>query len=177
MRRAYIWRDMGWASIKSNTSKLNSTEVVAGLVGPAVSDTHDESGLSVAEIGILNEFGSDDGHIPERSFMRDILKRRKGEYQKVAAKAIKAILYGKAPADRALVIIGEWAAHKIRNNITRSTPPPNKPVTVALKGHSRTLIETGLMLASVGWEIVSAAGARMGIGGGKNEDDWLGGRD
>jgi hypothetical protein len=161
IRYSYTWKDKGWRNIVSGVSKLGSSRVQAGVVGSAAAQVHDDSGLTVGDIAILNEFGSGDGHTPERSFIRSTLFKLKREMASVSARAARRVIFNGVSASTALGDIGEWASQRIKDTIIAGPPPPNRPATVHKKGHGNTLIELGLLLHAVGYQVISAAAAAL----------------
>lgn len=112
---------------------------------------------------IWNEFGTRGGAsgggwggpIPERPFMRNSLRNNKAKYKTVLAKSAKAILFGQTSTKVVLTKLGILAQGDIQEEITALSSPPNSPVTIALKGSSKPLIDTGAMRQSVTWKIGS----------------------
>jgi hypothetical protein len=56
--------------------------------------------------------------------------------------------------------LGAFGAAKIQDQIASNMPPPNAPSTIAQKGSSGTLIDTGRLRQSITWALDD------GIGGG-----------
>jgi hypothetical protein len=107
--------------------------------------------ITVAQIAAINEFGNET--TPERSFMRSALAQHAKEMKRLTKKLSVQVLFGKMTKHRAIGILCQkvidWFAFAIDSNI----PPPNAPSTVAAKGSSHTLIDTGQMKGSLDWEI------------------------
>lgn len=101
----------------------------------------------------VNEFGTSDGRIPERPFMRNSLKTNRDVYQRLAAGEAKAIVHGRSDMRSSLTRIGIAAQGHIQKEIASSVPPPNAPSTIERKGSSTTLIDTGEMRQSVTHEV------------------------
>lgn len=117
---------------------------------------------------IYNEFGTRGGAsgggwggpIPERPFMRNSMRANRGKYQDglkaSASKIIRAAGNGENAADakrQALQKLGVMGQGDIKKEITALASPPNSPVTVALKGSSKPLIDSGEMRAATTWKI------------------------
>lgn len=106
---------------------------------------------------VMGGFG---GPIPERPFLRNAARRNQDKYQRVMALAareiIKGLLTGRSGSALkrdALAKLGALARLDIMDEITAMTSPPNSPLTIALKGSSKPLIDTGEMRRGVAWEI------------------------
>lgn len=115
----------------------------------------------VIDRAFYNEFGTRGGAsgggwggpIPERPFMRLAMKKGEPEFRRVAQGAAKEIVGGRASMRKALAKLGVEGQGQIQESITDLSSPPNSPVTVALKGSSKPLIDTGQMRGAVTWKI------------------------
>lgn len=122
----------------------------------------------VINIAVWNEFGTKGGAsgggwggpIPERPFMRNAMRSNDGKYQSFLKKAAKTIIdaaiNGSSPAAakrQALRQLGIIAQGDIQSEITALRSPPNSQVTIARKGSSNPLIDTGRMRQSVTYKL------------------------
>lgn len=118
-------------------------------------------GSSNVDKAIWNEFGTRGGRsgggwggpIPERPFMRNAARNNAAKYLQIAGSQVEAILTGKVGLRGFLGKLGEVAKTDIQKEITALTSPPNSPVTIALKGSSKPLIDTGEMRQSVTYKV------------------------
>lgn len=151
------WKDLGWQSMLHRmTAGTAATHVSAGVVGEEANLVHDESGLTMGEIALLQEFGSDDGHIPSRPFLRQTfnrISRKDIEYQ-MAQVSIK-VMFRKIPRAVAMQEVGLWAVRKIKETIESGVKPDNAPYTIAQKGHGLTLRDSRALLEAIGYEIIT----------------------
>jgi hypothetical protein len=110
------------------------------------------AGSANLDKAIWNEFGTKGGGwggpIPERPFMRNAARDNASKYLKISASQVVAILTGKVSLRGFLDKLGIVAKGDIQANIG-STGPQNSPVTIALKGSSKPLIDTGEMRQGV----------------------------
>jgi hypothetical protein len=107
-----------------------------------------EDGTPVAVAAAYNEFGSEEGLIPERSFLRSTMDENESRYGRELEKAVDRTLDGVSLAT-ALLPLAITAREDVQKKIDSHPPPPNAPSTVAKKGHGRTLEETGLLRDSI----------------------------
>jgi phage gpG-like protein len=123
-------------------------------VGVLSDKGHDgEGSITLVELAAVHEFGTEDGAIPERSFLRSTFDQKREELVRTGEKLIGEVLDGKMEVDRALGLIGAQLASDVKTKITSSIPPPDKPATVARKGSSTTLIDTGRLRNSITWAL------------------------
>jgi hypothetical protein len=134
-------------------------------------DTGASSPLTVAEIALVNEFGTEDGKIPARAAHRQTFDRRVGEIDRESVAAVEAILDGKITAADALAQMGAKHAAEIRATITEGSgvPPPNAPSVLRRKeeagkwnaagdaqaagDHPRPLVDTGATVAAISYAV------------------------
>lgn len=115
----------------------------------------------VVDRAFFNEFGTKGGAsgggwggpVPERPFLRNAMRDNRAKYNSGAETAAKAILHGQYDMRAALTKLGIMAQGDIQSEITALSSPPNSPVTIARKGSSNPLIDTGQMRQSVTWAI------------------------
>lgn len=99
-------------------------------------------------IAAVHEFGTNDGHIPPRPHLRSSFDENKQKLERFARKKAGQVLDGSLTLEMALDQIGLFMLNNHKKKIQSSIPPPNAPSTVAAKGSSKTLIDTGQMLNS-----------------------------
>ena len=116
----------------------------------------DQSDINKA---IWNEFGTRGGAsgggwggpIPERPFMRNAMRNNKTKYRAALRTSASKILLGTTSLTTVLNKLGSLAQGDIQDEITSLRSPPNAALTIALKGSSNPLINTGAMRAAVTW--------------------------
>lgn len=146
--------------VRSDMRKLDNSYTKVGF--PAESDvgsatkkgSHKPAGdiSEIAEIAIKNEFGVKEGgrwKIPPRPFFRNAIDTNRTAFNKFRERQYENTLAGMIDVDEAIGNIGEWLSAKVKQSIRRLKTPPNAPLTIALKGSSNPLIDTGQMLQSV----------------------------
>lgn len=151
---ANFWaKDKGLKGLVA-TFELNANETAAFVGYLRSSGLHKtESGqpLTVAKIAMVNEFGT--SKIPERSFFRSTLNEQKKKLKAKIKGAAARVASGKQDKKQALGLIAEWLVLQFKNKIQENVPPPNAESTIARKGSSHTLIDTGQMRDSLDWEL------------------------
>lgn len=96
---------------------------------------HADSNLSVAEIAIINEFGSD--RSPERSFLRSTFDEQRDVLAGDARKLVLQIIDGKLDIETALGVLGAKLVSAVKHKITvEGINPPDSPATLAAKANS-----------------------------------------
>jgi hypothetical protein len=113
---------------------------------------HEDAGAELTMIAAVNEFGSSDGRIPERSFLRSTLDERKRDIADRLTAAADAALDG-SPLDKEYAIIGEEVAGWVKQKIRDIDTPENAESTIAKKGFDNPLIETGRLRNSIRAEV------------------------
>lgn len=142
-----------WEAVLARVVELGRAEVRAGVVGPKAQEIHGDTGLTNAVIGLIHELGLG---VPERSFVRKTLRDPAfvAEFSALQARIAKAVLAGKMDRDRALGLLGAFAAGKIQRTIVDDQVEPElQPATVERKGSSKVLVDTGQLVGAIGFEI------------------------
>lgn len=141
-------KDLGFNSILRELRTLQRSEVAVGIVGTEAQTKHPDSDLTLAEVAAVNEYGSDDGHIPERPAHRNCAEDNQAEIAKNTQNAISAVLSG-AKAQAVMDRLGVWYTGKVKQAIADFDTPPNAPATIRAKGANNPLIDTGRTRNSV----------------------------
>ncbi len=147
-------KDTGMAAFKARVKELGlDPEVRVGVFADQRGGGEPRGDkLTNVEIAAIHEYGSADGRVPQRSFIRSTFKDHEAEYEKLTAKVLKGVVEGKIPLKTGLDLLGSKMVADVNKKVrTVGVPPPLSPVTIARKGSSRALIDTGRMLAAVTW--------------------------
>lgn len=108
-----------------------------------------DDGLGLASQWMGENEGPAGGFIPPRPFMRPAVAKHGQEWMDLLAKGAKAALAGKFTAVEVMESVALRAAGDIGKQISAVMTPPLAPSTIAAKGFSKPLVDTGLMLQSV----------------------------
>jgi hypothetical protein len=150
-RNALKETDRGYAKAKRELERAKAAEVIAkvGIFGDTTENQRTDGPLTNVEIGTVHEFGG--GNVPERSFLRSTLRVNREKYKATIAAGVQAIAKGRATLHQVLEVVGMQAAHDVKARITQGAgiPPPLAPATVAAKGSSRPLVDTGQLVNSI----------------------------
>lgn len=112
-----------------------------------------EDGAPLAVIGAVQEFGSADGHIPERSFLRVPLRSNQELFAKIWKNQIPLVIDGTITMMQLFDQLGARAVGVSQQAISAGINPPNAPSTIRQKGSSTTLVDTGRMRQAVTYVI------------------------
>ncbi len=107
------------------------------------------SNFTIPEIAAVNEFGSRDGHIPERSFMRTTFDENRIRNIAFAKQQLSDVITGKRTVLIAMDRLGIKFRDDIKLKITEIKTPPNALGTIEDKGFDNPLINTGTMRSRV----------------------------
>lgn len=107
-------------------------------------------GTSVALVAAVQNFGAPSRGIPPRPFFSTAVRTNAKGWPAVIAGALQ--MTGN-DVDAALAITGEHIKGQIQLSIRNTMSPPLAPATIAAKGHSKPLVDSGHMQSSVDYEI------------------------
>lgn len=130
--------------------KLNN----AGLtVGIHPEDNTREDGKSNADIAAAHEFGLG---VPQRSFFRPVLARQAPQRLEINAiyrDGLSKALRGQTTIKAVNIRVGKMMVQAVQKKIDSGVPPANAPLTVARKGHGRTLRDTLQMRNAIKYKV------------------------
>lgn len=140
-------------SITARMKAAGNLTVVVGVMGEKAAAMHaaspESARLTNVEIGLIHEFGAPKAHIPERSFLRSTFAEQREKVIQVAAKAAQKVYADESGFERRLGQIGLYLAAEVKKKIVSKIAPPNAPSTIARKGSSTPLVDTGQLLDSI----------------------------
>lgn len=99
------------------------------------------------EVATFNEFGTTTA--PARSFLRSTVDEERRKYADMFQVSLARWVDGKSTLHDALALVGTQAKADVQRKITKLKDPPNAPSTIAQKGSSNPLIDTGQMRQAV----------------------------
>lgn len=106
----------------------------------------------VVDRAIWNHYGTSRG-IPSRPFLLNAIRKNRSKYLEAMKTAGAKILRGEATLEQTMRKLGILAQGDIQQEITDLRDPPNAPATIAAKGSSNPLIDTGEMRSKVTWQV------------------------
>jgi hypothetical protein len=137
-----------WQTIRKIVDRLGARQVQVGVFEG-----------DVAKIAAVHEFGAPSANIPERSFIRSLFTDRADELKRMQALLAARVLSGQMSEDTALQYLGVRVRDAIKNRIIEQPPawPPREPKydrRQRARGKTKTLIDTGQLIASIVFRIV-----------------------
>lgn len=135
----------GMKALKKRSQTLDHGGVKVGVPG---SLSH-QDGTSLAMIAAVHEFGNPEKGIPERSFLRGSILTNRKKYADASKKLSFRVLSGDMQAAQAYGLLGQAASDDVKQFIREGDFVPNAPATVARKGSSKPLIDTGQLRQSI----------------------------
>lgn len=129
----------------------NMPKIAIGFPKTETAHIQYPDGTSVIDVAVWNNYGTNT--IPERPFMDIGGRTAVKETQGLRKKLIGKIERDEIKVDDALDIVGMKAVSIVKKVIQDFTVPPNSPATIEKKKSDHPLIDTGLMVQSLTWEI------------------------
>jgi hypothetical protein len=147
---ARIVQDTNFAGLQALAKRLRAG-TASVLVGVPAGKT-EADGTSIAEIAAWNEFGT--ATAPERPAFRRLGEaRHRADFIRLNAANLIRIAEGRMTEEAALGQLGAVAAGKVKQEIADGDFVPNAPSTIAAKGSSKPLIDSGQLRQSITWEL------------------------
>ena len=148
-----IDRDKGWKNLKKTLASFKDDELVIGIPGKI-----DFSVPTQGAIGTVHEFGSVDGSIPSRSFLRSTFDKNISRYNRSLAQHIRRVVKSGSPRKQALFRLGERVRkdvvdriknEEIHQGLAESTKQAFVPNTRIRRGDGHALVNTSTMIGSI----------------------------
>ncbi len=121
--------------------------------GVVYGGTAGREGTPIVVVAASNEFGTSDGRVPERSFIRSTVDEELPNLKLIRDRVVARVVEGTLRPRQAIGLLGAYLQGKIRAKIDSNVPPPNAPSTIAAKGSSHTLIDTGNLKQAITFEV------------------------
>ena len=139
-------RDLGWKRIQREIEAAKNASVRVGVLADAGAS---EDGVDLVDIAVFNEFGT--SRAPARPFIRGAFDEKQRDLTRLKARLWNQVLAGRMDTRRALGLLGQTHEDQIKVYMTELSAPENAASTVAAKGSSNPLIDTGRLRASIRW--------------------------
>lgn len=137
IRNKVIDKDTGWKAWTERIKTLNAPYVKVGVLADTSKGARPHGTLTTAELATVMEFGTEDGRIPARPFLRSTFDEKRDDMREIAGNCLKKILEGTMTTKVALNLMGMRLANDVKNKITMSPLPgilpANKPGYAAEK--------------------------------------------
>ena len=152
-------KDAGWDALKDRVLKLSApgAYTLVGVQGQQASSAHREAApMTVVDLAVVHEFGAvirtrtgKEIVIPQRSFIRATIDEHAPKLQRTASALGQGVLIGKFLTGQALELLGQQGVGLIKQRIANGIPPRNADSTIARKGSSTPLVDTGQLRGSI----------------------------
>jgi len=144
--------DRGYRDLMRRMRQASRGKAV--VVGVLDGDQPTGGGLTLGELAAVLEFGSTDGHIPERSFIRAYIDENRTEIEAELRAITAKVIAGTLPSmDQGLRQLGAKMEAEIADRIRAGISPENAPSTVERKGSSTPLIASGGLVEAIASEL------------------------
>lgn len=138
------------AKLRGIRERLAQKRVLVGV--PEGTGSY-EDGTKIAVIAAVNEFGSADGRIPERSFLRIPLRQAAKELAAVFRHSVPEAVDGSITVDNLYDRVGLKAVGVVQEAISAGISPANAESTIKAKGSSTPLVADGTLRKSITYVI------------------------
>lgn len=142
--------DKGFKKLVKSAKDTGKRIVTVGVHADAGQSADGKA--SIQEIATIHEFGLG---VPQRSFIGAWADENEAKNQARIKKLALAVKNGKITEEQALDQFGLLAVGEIQQRIADGIPPENAPSTVARKGSSTPLIDTGSLRSSIRHKVES----------------------
>lgn len=142
--------DKGYKRIISQLMALDGEAAIVGVFG----GEYNADGVEIAEYAIDNEFGTE--KIPSRPAFRISFDSNIDKINEENKHLIGDMISRKGGPRGLLAKVGENHKKRIFDTITKQQIYPTlHPITIAKKGHDKTLVDSGALAMSIKYKLVT----------------------
>jgi phage gpG-like protein len=145
--------DKGLARLLVDLKSLKGYHAKVGIQGDKAATEHEGSGLTIAEVGAVHEYGAPSVGIPQRSFLRATLDADPEKWRKELSTQVNRVLKEGAKPKQAMMVVAEKLRAAVLKAIDDKIPPPLADATVDRKGHDTPLIDSGILRGAITAEV------------------------
>ncbi len=138
--------DRGYRKLHKNLADGGAVSMLVGVQGKEADEAHQESEQTVGEVASINELGLG---VPERSFLRAWVDENEAAIMEDLRDVMRGVLAGRFTKEQGMQLLGVKYVAAIQERITAGIEPPNAPYTIAKKGSSTPLIDTGQLKSAI----------------------------
>jgi len=153
-------RDNGYAALVKRVFGMKKLAIATGILAKDGQATAagSKGKLTLVEVATFNEFGTSDGHVPERSFIRAWFDAEEPKLREMLVTLMQRAIKGDMTQKQVLDQMGAYCVGAIQQRIADGIPPENAPRTIARKHSSKPLINTGQLRSAISYEIREGGG-------------------
>lgn len=145
-------KDRGASRLLEGVKEANF-RIRLGVVGKDAGKAHEGTTMTIAQLAEIHELGLG---VPERSFLRAWAEQNEAQIEADLRQAMKRILQGRLTPAQAAQLIGVRFVGQLQQFIADGkVQPPLSPSTVAQKGSSVPLIDTGQLRSAISFLVES----------------------
>jgi hypothetical protein len=133
--------------------RSKNLSIAVGLPKEKVGGAIYEDGQTIISVGAQHEYGVG---VPRRSFLRVPFIKKSRDISEKLRKGFELIAEKGYTAEKSLNLVGAYVTNVSKGAFTSrgyGTWTPNKPSTIAAKGSSQPLIDTGTLRNSITWVV------------------------
>lgn len=168
-RFSYTFKDKGFAKTLQKMAELGITGIQVGVVGEKANEpVPDGRGLTQGENALIQEFGTNDGHIPPRYVISKGFQRHIGEMKSALRTLVRNVITNGASVYAEAAIAGRKGADIMRDRILNSEiRPRDAQATRDKKGALPALFDSGSLAEAIGYRV--KMGDNVSVGDGAHE--------
>lgn len=147
--------DHGAKALRETLEAFGHVRIEVGVLEKDGAQVHKsttgEEPVTVIQVAAWHEFGTED--IPARSFLRAYVDENQARLRAMLSALAVSVATGKRTKADALEILGAKMVGEIQARIAAGIDPPLSPATIARKGSSVPLIDTGQLRSSISFRV------------------------
>lgn len=148
------------AALMKRLGAMKSSRVRVGVLADAPKKEGTRAGkrgrqiqqaATLAQVAAAHEFGTD--RVPCRSFIRATVDLKAAEIHATQESLVMLVATGKVTPEAAMERLGAFTQGLVQARIAEGINPPLAASTIARKGSSKPLVDTGQLRSSITYQI------------------------
>lgn len=139
--------------LKKELAAFDELSVSVGFQREEGKAQHTGTGVQIAKLAAIHEFGWPGHGIPARSFIRDSIKKQADAINKRRAAELRRVMLGQVTAVEALSSLGEFVLAVVRDRLNSGDFAALDPETVGAKSGTKPLLDTGELADALSWVV------------------------
>lgn len=139
----------GLADLQRRFKQLGAGYRVTVGVQGRDADAQHTGGITNSDLAAVHEFGAPSVGVPQRSFLRSTADEGKTRWERRLSEEIARVALEGADVRQALHVVGEEFRAAVIDRIKAGIAPPLQPSTIARKGETTPLIDTGALIGAI----------------------------
>ena len=148
-----------WSRLLERVKAASIARGEVGILEPKASTTATDGRLTLGEVGLINEFGSEKAHVPKRSFLRGSVTRNRTKVRDLMGLLGLKLINSNQPVGESFEQCGAQLKRLIEDEIISGIGKQNAVATIRKKGFNQPLIDSSQLVNAIDYRVMRNGGS------------------